>query len=139
MFFQFNESPLHFNQANVNQLENTAYEAQYQDLEVKHNQNFVEKQAAIRQLVAAINQNDEQAIQSAQTSVSGLMDEEKSLRNEVKTIIKANNPDADTEDTDYVFINFVTRHLPMGLVGLLLAVIFSAAMSSALKSFHPAT
>ncbi|MEM8907029.1 MAG: sodium:solute symporter, partial [Bacteroidota bacterium] len=130
MFFQFNESPLHFNEANVVQLKDSQYEARYQELQAAHRQNFTEKQVAIRSLVSAIDQKNEAAIQQAQSQVAGLMAEEKDLRNEVKTIIKTQNPGADTEDTDYVFINFVTRHLPQGLVGLLLAVIFSAAMSS---------
>lgn len=130
MFFQFNESPLHFNEANVVQLKESQYKERYQELEVEHTRNFEEKQVAIRQLVTAINQENPQAIAQTQTQVDVLMKEEMDLRNEVKTIIKANNPEADTQDTDYVFINFITRHLPVGLVGLLLAVIFSAAMSS---------
>ncbi len=130
MFFQFNESPLHFNESNLVQLENTQYEEKYNALQQEHTRNFEEKQVAIRNLVTAINQEDDSAIAQTQSRVSELMAEENDLRGEVKTIIKANNPDADTEDADYVFINFITRHLPVGLVGLLLAVIFSAAMSS---------
>ena len=49
---------------------------------------------------------------------------------EVYSLIKKVNPDAEQRDTDYVFITFIMDHLPHGLIGLLLAVIFSAAMSS---------
>ena len=58
------------------------------------------------------------------------MKQDNELRDSVKTLIKQASPGAETEDNDYVFITFVTRHLPIGLIGLLLAVIFSAAMSS---------
>ncbi|MEM9821263.1 MAG: sodium:solute symporter [Bacteroidota bacterium] len=130
LFFQFNQSPLHFNEANVVQIQNSNYAVEYQDLEKQHRTNFVEKQVAIRNLVDAINGTDEQVIEQARSEVNQLMAAEKDLRSQAKAIIKTNNPGADTEDTDYVFINFVTKHLPVGLVGLLLAVIFSAAMSS---------
>ena len=52
------------------------------------------------------------------------------LRAKMKEVIKKNVPGANTRDTDYVFIQFVMTYLPHGLIGLLLAVIFSAAMSS---------
>ena len=70
----------------------------------------------------------------AVAKMNGLLDEEKDLRNEAKELIekvsKSENIKLETEDSDYVFISFVTQHLPIGLIGLLLAVIFSAAMSS---------
>ncbi|MEL0299191.1 MAG: sodium:solute symporter, partial [Flavobacteriaceae bacterium] len=45
-------------------------------------------------------------------------------------LIQKANPQAETNDKDYVFITFILDHLPQGLIGLLLAMIFSAAMSS---------
>ena len=55
---------------------------------------------------------------------------EQKLRAKTKEAIKKNVPGAATQDRDYVFINFVMSYLPHGLIGLLLAVVFSAAMSS---------
>ncbi|MCK6551082.1 sodium:solute symporter, partial [Myxococcota bacterium] len=54
----------------------------------------------------------------------------KAVRQEVKTLVKTALPGAETKDTDYVFLSFVLRYVPSGLVGLLLAVILCAAMSS---------
>ena len=54
----------------------------------------------------------------------------KQIRTEAKEIIKAANPNIETNDKDYVFIYFILNYLPKGLIGLLLAVIISAAMSS---------
>ena len=59
-----------------------------------------------------------------------LQQEENSIRTRVKEVIAENDPQAEVKDTDYVFITFVMNYLPHGIVGLLLAVIFSAAMSS---------
>jgi solute:Na+ symporter, SSS family len=55
---------------------------------------------------------------------------ERNLRQQSREIIKQAVPTAETKDTDYVFISFIMKYLPAGVIGLLLAVIFSAAMSS---------
>lgn len=52
------------------------------------------------------------------------------MRTQTKVLIKQANPNAETNDKDYVFIHFILTQLPRGLIGLLLAVILSAAMSS---------
>ena len=54
----------------------------------------------------------------------------KEQRKKVKELILKNNINASTNDRDYVFITFIINHLPKGIIGLLLAVIFAAAMSS---------
>jgi Na+/proline symporter len=56
--------------------------------------------------------------------------QEKDIRNEAKALISKTDENLDTEDGDYIFINFILNYMPIGLIGLLLAVIFSAAMSS---------
>lgn len=55
---------------------------------------------------------------------------EKDLREEAKELIAKVDSKAETNDKDYVFLYFILHHLPKGILGLLLAVIFSAAMSS---------
>ena len=52
------------------------------------------------------------------------------INEEVKDIVKKNNPDAETNDKDYIFMSYVIDYLPHGIIGLLFAVMFSAAMSS---------
>jgi Na+/proline symporter len=80
--------------------------------------------------MGAIDQNDEPAISEIQQRLSTLRETDRALRNETKDLILQADPASKIKDTDYVFITFVTEYLPVGLVGLLLAVIFSAAMSS---------
>ncbi|MEM1324230.1 MAG: sodium:solute symporter [Bacteroidota bacterium] len=130
VFFQFTQPPIHYNEANRKKLLNTEYEAPLQALQDQHDALYVKKQSAMRQLIAAIDQNNEAAIGSAQIKVQDLHEQDLEIRDGVRALIKQQDPKADTEDTDYVFITFVINHLPVGLVGLLLAVIFSAAMSS---------
>jgi Na+/proline symporter len=55
---------------------------------------------------------------------------ESEIREEATALIKKANPDADTGDTNYIFLSFVINFLPVGLVGLILASILSASMSS---------
>ncbi len=130
VFFQFTKPPLHFNEANILKLQNTEYESRYNDLLEEQDDLFELKQAEMRKLITAIDNNDENEITAAQQSVESLLQKDKDLRTEVKTLIVQADPNANTEDNDYVFITFITKHLPIGLIGLLLAVIFSAAMSS---------
>lgn len=133
MFYQFNYSPLHFNKANVEIIKESKYSNEYQQLEEKHEQTQALKKDAIYKLDAAIKSDVE--ITRAQDEVSFYVNEERDLRTEVEKIIdkiddEDNSIKLEAEDTDYVFINFVTDNLPKGLVGLLIAVILAAAMSS---------
>jgi len=130
VFFQFVEPPIHYNTANLSKLENTQYQTQLSQLEQEHDLVFDQKQTEIRHLITAIRQEDQPAIETTRSNVTALHDEDKAIRKQVKELILKQDPDADIEDADYVFITFITKHLPIGLIGLLLAVIFSAAMSS---------
>jgi Na+(H+)/acetate symporter ActP len=64
------------------------------------------------------------------TEVKALEERESLVRADAKEVMARHNPGANTEDTDYIFITFVTENLPIGIVGLLIAVMFAAAMSS---------
>jgi SSS family solute:Na+ symporter len=130
VFFQFQQPPLHFNTANVESIEATEYKEEYQQLEAQHNTLFLTQRNEAEQLISAIRANDEGAIQESQSRIAELQSTNAALRKEAKDLIIQANPNAKVKDTDYVFITFVTKYLPVGLVGLLLAVIFSAAMSS---------
>ena len=132
MFYQFNPSPLHFNKANVETIKESSYAAEYTDLENQLSTVHNDKRDAIYNLIDAMKVD--QNVDQAQTTVNGLMDDEKALREQAGNIIVKLDEESVTkleaEDKDYVFINFITNNLPVGLIGLLLAVIFAAAMSS---------
>lgn len=130
IFYQFTMPPLHFNNANIENLKGTPYEAAYQELEVAQKDVFDQKKDAIYNLVDAIRTNDDAKINAAQNEVRNFEAQDAELRTTAKSYIEKANPAAETKDTDYVFITFVMNHLPKGIIGLLIAVIFSAAMSS---------
>ena len=130
VFYQFNQPPVFFNDAAKSKVYGTAYEPELRQLESKYSDLFEQKQQAVQGLVTALKAEDEAAITVAEGEVAALTAAGKEVREEVKGLISKANPEGETRDTDYVFISFVMKYLPTGLVGLLLAVIFSAAMSS---------
>jgi len=130
VFFQFQQPPLHFNSANLEKLEGTAYESELESLQSQHNTLFLTQQQEVRALIRALNQEDEAAVAAVQGRLEELRSTDQELRKATDGLILKADPAAKIKDTDYVFITFVTEYLPIGLVGLLLAVIFSAAMSS---------
>ena len=130
VFYQFNSSPLHFNSDNIRRLMDSPYAEQYSTLQSRHQEVFEQKRAGIYDMIAAERGQNAEQLQEAKTKVEGLLEEDNSLRKEAAQLIKANTPEAETKDTDYVFITFVMNHLPVGIIGLLIAVIFAAAMSS---------
>ena len=130
VFYHFYTAPLFFNQVEVNQIKNTVQYAEYQNLEQQNEQLSQEKKTTIVQLHKAITAQDKIKIESSKASLTALQQQNDTLRNKAKKVLVAANPKADTKDTDYIFISFILNRLPVGVVGLLLAVIFSAAMSS---------
>jgi solute:Na+ symporter, SSS family len=130
VFYQFTPQPLHFNPGNVQKVEKSEFHAEYQALEERHAVIFEKKKEAAEALVLASHENDQIRVDALQTQVKALASEEKAVRNDAKAVIKQVDSRAEIKDEDYVFITFIMNFMPIGIVGLLLAVIFSAAMSS---------
>ncbi|MBU6168131.1 MAG: sodium:solute symporter [Bacteroidetes bacterium] len=131
VFFQFNRSPLHFNEGNVNAIKkNERYAVQYEALNKEHELLFEKKKEVIHGYINQLKTEQSDKIRKGKDKVNTLMKEEKELREKAAKLIKEAAPSASTKDTDYVFITFIRDFLPVGIVGLLLAVIFSASMSS---------
>ena len=126
VFFQFQQHQVLFDQASVNLIQNSEYAEEFQKVEDKHQANYVEKQNAIQGYLSAKEGDKEYA----KSELLKYDDKEKEIRNEAKDVVRKAFPGNDAKDSDYVFLSFILNHLPKGLVGLLLAVIISAAMSS---------
>jgi len=127
VFYQFNSSPLHFNPAAVKDVMASEYAAEYQALETE--KRGLEKQISVKQ-IAFVRAENPQEKETLRTDLNTLNTAEDVLREQSKAVISKANPDAETNDKDYVFIHFILNNMPVGLIGLLLAVILSAAMSS---------
>ena len=120
IFYQFETAPLHFNPKGVETVLNSPQAAAYQKLEEEHRATQSLRHEMLEKNI------DEITLQNL-AKIDGL---ERTQRQKAKMLIKKANPQQETNDKDYVFISFILGYLPKGLVGLLLAVILSAAMSS---------
>jgi SSS family solute:Na+ symporter len=134
VFYQFNTAPLHFNQSNVEIIKESTLQSDYIELEKALAENNENKSTVIHSLIQAVEKENANSIDPLQVEVMTYVDREKALRKEARELIGTyndqNNTKLEASDTDYVFIHFIMTQLPIGLIGLLLAVIFSAAMSS---------
>jgi SSS family transporter len=129
VFFLFHKAPVFYNQP----LKERAMEvapSELGQLDDAYDELYREKSVIVGDLVEAIQQKNEPSIKSAKTSYDAIKSREKAIRDSVKLVIAEAVPGAKTQDQDFIFLNFVINNLPRGVVGLLLAVMFSAAMSS---------
>ena len=129
VFYQFEQAPLNFNPAATEAVENSSYQEEYDRLEKKLQTIQTKKKSAAYQF-SAFSERDESEKQRLQSQVKSLNLKEDQLREEAKILINKADDTVETNDKDYVFIHFILNNLPKGLIGLLLAVILSAAMSS---------
>jgi len=130
IFYQFEKPPVYFKTVETNALLKTEYAEDFRDLDAKYTEVFDHKQEEIRSLVEVLNQGDEEAIEAVKNRVLVLDQEGKDIREDVKGLLAKSDPDFQPKDSDYVFLTFIINWLPKGIIGLLLAVILSAAMSS---------
>ncbi|NUO01026.1 MAG: sodium:solute symporter [Saprospiraceae bacterium] len=130
VFYQFNKPPVHFNKANVLQLEASQYSDDYRQLNARYDSVFELKQTAVRTMLAATRNNDETLRDTARAQVQRLQKSAAGIQGEVDQLILKIDDKALVEDTDYVFLSFIMGYMPLGMIGLLLAIIFSAAWSS---------
>jgi solute:Na+ symporter, SSS family len=128
VFFQFNDVPLNFNPNNKILVDKSKYKAEYEVLENKLTKLSEEKKEINLIYIDHLNQNYDNPI--LRKELVGISNKETDLREAAREIISKADPKSETNDKDYVFIHFILNYLPKGLIGLLLAVILSAAMSS---------
>jgi Na+(H+)/acetate symporter ActP len=128
VFYQFVQPPVFHNQTLLNQARESSSEIGKQ--EIVYSEIHKQKAEVTMKLAVAIKENNDAGKQSIKQELEILNGQEKALRAQVKESISAAIPGASTLDKDYVFITFVMNYLPHGLIGLLMAVVFMAAMSS---------
>ncbi len=130
VFYQFVAPPLTFNPVQSTRVRTSAHAAEYQALETMHASTFAAKREAAMQLVTAMESGDATSIAQKKSELHLLQKRDDETRKTALALIKKNDARADAADTDYVFLTFVMQNLPTGLVGVLLAAIFCAAMSA---------
>jgi Na+/proline symporter len=130
VFYQFEQPPLFFNEAawqTAIQLDSAGH---LRALEQRFRDVHAEKEKRIQSWLEARRRGDAQAEAQARAEAVAANQRVQALRTEAKSALSAVDPRAKTTDSDYVFITFVLKHLPHGVIGLLIAAFFAAALSS---------
>jgi solute:Na+ symporter, SSS family len=131
VYYQYNQPPIFFNEA-VRQevLLNEEYGEDFQAYEQEYADLFTEKLDLVKELNAAVTDGSPTLIETTKHELNRLQGDSDTIRARAKDLIAEALPNRETNDKDYIFMNFVMNTMPVGIVGLLFAVIFSAAMSS---------
>lgn len=123
VYYMFHESPLYFNELATNKLKETSFKSRIIELEEQHKQLAEEKKIHLADFL-----KNGQAV--SKTKLDEVAAKQELMRTEVKGMIKTSGIAVESSDTNYIFIRFVMDHMPHGLIGLLIAVIFLAAWGS---------
>jgi Na+/proline symporter len=136
VFYLFNQPPMLFNRVHAERVEQSARAAEYRSLEGEFARAHTARRAASEALARAAGGDGETQARAAFAAANS---ELKRVRQRAAALVRdvtgddryaGTTGDTPTPDVNYVFPTFVTTHLPMGLVGLVIAAIFAAAMSS---------
>jgi Na+/proline symporter len=141
-FYQFNPPPMFFNSYEVSQVKNSRYAPAYNGLEQQYTYLSQVKGGRNMEMLAALKSGNQQQVNAIQADLKTLNAETDIIRQQGIHLMKQHNADANTDDTNYIFLSFVKQNLPVGLVGLLIAIVFLASMgstASALNSLASAT
>jgi Na+/proline symporter len=136
VFYQFNETPIHFNPAARTALEASDYKVEYDTLSAQLASVQEQKQQLQLGYLEAQKNNRTTEVSQLKNELQILDRAEIEFRTKAKDLLAVADPSIATNDKDYVFIHYILNNLPVGLIGLLLAVILSAAMSSAASELN---
>jgi len=135
-FYQFNTPPMFFNNYEVSRIKNSQYAAEYNGLEQQYQLVTRLKEQKSAGLINALHQQDQGRVSSYKDELKAIDEQTTTIREQGMKLMKQNNADANTDDTNYVFLNFVTHNLPVGLVGVLVAIVFLASMGSTASALN---
>ena len=130
VFYQFQPAPVFYNEAEWARHARGPQAAVFQGLEARHAELHAAKQQKIAAWRTATDRGDAAAEQIARTELLAAQKATDDVRAEARAALLKADPRAQTKDSDYVFIGFIVRQLPHGLVGLLVAVMIAAALGS---------
>jgi SSS family transporter len=126
-FYQFHQAPLFFNETELTKIEHNPH---YQVLVTENKILFTEKQKTVNELLSSLHNNDERQIEALRIKLHEAEKKQQVLKKKVVELLEQNDAKSDLNDSNYIFLHFVTKQMPVGIVGLLMAVIFLAAMGS---------
>jgi len=130
VFYQFDHPPVFFNQSEWRRHAETGHAETFRAIEERHEAAVAASQSATRAWLSARGSDDPAAEAAARSTMIEANRRAEAVRGEAKAALLAADPRAKTKDSDYVFITFILTELPHGAIGLLVAVMFSAALGS---------
>jgi Na+/proline symporter len=133
-FYQYEKPPVFFNSIELNKIENSSYKAEFKEKQKSFDLAFADKKTKVIALENALSNKKNVADASAAVKEANKNLQQK--RADALEIMKKNDKNADLDDTNYVFLSFVTKYLPKGLVGLLIAIVCMASMGSTASALN---
>lgn len=130
VFYQFTTPPLFFNPVETAKIKQSSQAQTYEQLDSKYQQLFRDKKVQLNQLVSAMHDKNKSRETQIEKNIDLSRSRIKVIRESAVNLIHQNDPASDRSDINYIFLTFVITYLPAGLVGLVLAAIFAASMSS---------
>jgi SSS family transporter len=130
VFYQFEPPPVLFNQAAWHQAVRQDPGEKLHTLQQEFTAAQAQKEQWIHQWLDAKHAGDREAEARARAQAQAALEHSNAVRAEAKTAMQSEDPGAKSNDADYVFVTFILDHLPHGLIGLLMAAFFAAALQS---------
>ncbi len=130
VFYQFHPPPVFFNSTELENVRHSSESARITQIESSYSGAFAQKSESLQAWITARHSGDPARMARARQGIRGAEVRMQQIRGDAKELIATVNPRAERKDADYIFISFVIRYFPAGLIGLLVAVIFCAAMSA---------
>ncbi len=129
-FYQFEAPPVFFNPVEVAKVRASPQAPRFSELEARYRDARSAQEARARELAAALRGGDGPRRREATAAYRAASAASEGVRADAIAVMRTADPGADPSDTNYVFLSFVVRHLPAGLIGLVLAMVFAASMSA---------
>lgn len=130
IFYLYVKPPLFFNETALERLRESPEKPELEQIEERYDQNYRALQNTRATYEEALETGNIADIALSEDNFAQKVEKDRSIRKDVKALLVKNDPNFKVKDTNYVFLTFVMEYLPIGVVGLIIALIFSAAMSS---------
>lgn len=128
VFYYFNPSPIIFNKVALS--EATEKVEGFEKMQEEYTAQLGERKSSALAYADALNSGIDAKIDNQKQQLIAQNEKTDALKSDIISQVEQQASDVDVNDTNYIFLNFVIEYLPQGLVGLLIAVILSASMSS---------
>jgi solute:Na+ symporter, SSS family len=139
VFYQFQPAPLFFNSVEVKKVQSSPQKDAFANLQAQYQTAQMENKTAVYEMVHVLDQSDRGRIADAEIRLAGTRKQCAVIREQAIQTMRSVHPDMDPKDTNFIFLSFVCKFLPVGVIGLVLAAIVSASMSSTAAELNALT